>query len=631
MRFLIFTVGALLLALVAALFAAPLIIDPDDYRQQIVSQLRSATGAEFDIRGKMAFSVLPTPRLHARDLRLVTNIARAEDLLRVDAMRADLSVGDLLAGQIVVDELVLIRPTLSLTVNHAGQANWENWNGRAATSSPADEPVLIQAVSVSDGVIYYRDTRSDIDRQMSQVHLEISETGPGGPQRIRGSGVLEKLTTNWDIRVGHGSSAGKWPLSGRISTADGTIVQTQGNYASPRRNKGSDASVGAIAGKIEVSNPEFGSFLSDLRKLGISLPEVEVLQDQKLEITANMTLGRDRMDVRDIEIQAQELKARASVSANWAQPVSTASASLHIERLDLDRLLVGEAQDTSGIWARLFRDASPPLVPANTNIDGEVRIDLLKLGGRVSRQMVLAGQITKGIADIRNLSALVPGGGRVSIRGEYQTPAGSPRFNGSMEAKTGNLRSLARMIRPGERAMALAVDEIIGAGGQLSPGDYVDVLLYLPPDQLNTDRSAQTVVPALRVLSVGALMGPVNQGQDDQGQRHEDRAQQQQLRASARSVVVAVPDKLLSRLMLASQAGPLRLTVRSAEEKNLQRYWAGDSDIATQLDTAGRNVVHYEQLNLGGKARATPVGDGAVRKPKGIEVIRGNQITQQTP
>lgn len=190
--------------------------------------------------------------------------------------------------------------------------------------------------------------------------------------------------------------------------------------------------------------------------------------------------------------------------------------------------------------------------------------------------------------------------------------------------------SLARMIRPGERALALSIDEIIGAGGQLSPGDYVDVLLYLSPDQANNDRSAQTVVPALRVLSVGALMGPVNQGQDDQGISRDERAQQQKGRVNARSVVVAVPEKLLNRLMLASQAGPLRLAVRSADEKNLERYWAGDSDIALQLDTTNRNVTHFNQLSLQSNVAVRASG-GAPRGPRPVEVIRGNQITQQTP
>ena len=192
--------------------------------------------------------------------------------------------------------------------------------------------------------------------------------------------------------------------------------------------------------------------------------------------------------------------------------------------------------------------------------------------------------------------------------------------------------SLARMIRPGERALALSTDEIIGAGGQISPGDYVDVLLYLPSDQSNTDRSAQTVVPALRVLSVGALLGPVNQRQDDQGVSRDERLQQQKLKVNARSVVLAVPEQLLNRLMLASQAGPLRLAVRSAQEKNLERYWAGDSDIAAQLDTVNRNLVHFNQLSMGtAPARAQPVGNGTPRGPKPIEVIRGSQTTAQTP
>ena len=38
---------------------------------------------------------------------------------------------------------------------------------------------------------------------------------------------------------------------------------------------------------------------------------------------------------------------------------------------------------------------------------------------------------------------------------------------------------LARMIRPDERALAVSIDEVAGAGGQLTPGDYVDILLFL--------------------------------------------------------------------------------------------------------------------------------------------------------
>ena len=71
---------------------------------------------------------------------------------------------------------------------------------------------------------------------------------------------------------------------------------------------------------------------------------------------------------------------------------------------------------------------------------------------------------------------------------------------------------LARMIRTNERALAVAVDEVIGAGGQLSPGDYVDVLLFLRQDNANAEQSAQVVIPAIRLLSVGDQLGLANDG-----------------------------------------------------------------------------------------------------------------------
>lgn len=190
--------------------------------------------------------------------------------------------------------------------------------------------------------------------------------------------------------------------------------------------------------------------------------------------------------------------------------------------------------------------------------------------------------------------------------------------------------SLARMIRPDERALAVAVDEVASAAGHLNPGDYVDVLLYLPQDAENPQRSTQVVVPALRVLSIGELLGPTLDGSPAQTLSAEERLKQEQRRATARTVVLAVPEPLLGRLMLATQNGVLRLAVRSAEEKHLPDYWAaeaGSRDVALRLDTTGRSLVRFTQLTLASPASkaSTPAA------PKPVEVIRGHLTGQQAP
>ena len=191
---------------------------------------------------------------------------------------------------------------------------------------------------------------------------------------------------------------------------------------------------------------------------------------------------------------------------------------------------------------------------------------------------------------------------------------------------------LARMIRSDERALAVSVDEVINAGGQLAPGDYVDVLLFLRMDAINPQPSAQLVVPALRVLGVGEQLGLTNDGQPTSlAYSNDEKLKLEQQRANARTVLLAVPAPLLSRLLLATQAGVLRLAVRSADEKRLAHYWAGERDSATHLTNANRELIQFNQLAMTAPPKPVVASVPVAPRKSGVEVIRGNELTQQTP
>jgi pilus assembly protein CpaB len=150
-------------------------------------------------------------------------------------------------------------------------------------------------------------------------------------------------------------------------------------------------------------------------------------------------------------------------------------------------------------------------------------------------------------------------------------------------------------------------------------------------DANNPQPSAQLVIPALRVLGVGDQLGLTNDGQPASPARNaEDPIKQEQSRASARTVLLAVPEALLSRLMLATQAGVLRLALRSADEKRLSRYWAGEAEAPANLASANRELIQFNQLAMTQPPKPVATGGAAPRKPS-VEVIRGNEITQQTP
>lgn len=186
---------------------------------------------------------------------------------------------------------------------------------------------------------------------------------------------------------------------------------------------------------------------------------------------------------------------------------------------------------------------------------------------------------------------------------------------------------LARMIRRHERAVAVAVDDVAGAAGQVRPGDYVDVLLFLREENNNPQSSAQVVLPALRVLSVGEQTGLANDGRPAQT-ADEQKAQRNQLGVATKTVVLAVPQALASRLMLAAQAGTLRLAVRSADEQLLARYWSDPQGVA-QVENANRELYRFSQLSQVPIAKAVVPGNSA----PGMQIIRGAQAddTPKTP
>lgn len=136
--------------------------------------------------------------------------------------------------------------------------------------------------------------------------------------------------------------------------------------------------------------------------------------------------------------------------------------------------------------------------------------------------------------------------------------------------------SLAALLQPGERAMAVQVDEVIGVGGFAKPGDFVDVLQFMGATRENQDNSfAQVLVRRARILTFGDAtqidQAPTTAGaQATQEAMRETGAQAavqaRERRQSLRSAVLAVRESDASALMLAANTGVLRLALRPKHE-----------------------------------------------------------------
>ena len=117
---------------------------------------------------------------------------------------------------------------------------------------------------------------------------------------------------------------------------------------------------------------------------------------------------------------------------------------------------------------------------------------------------------------------------------------------------------LALQVTPGQRAVAITVDEVIGVGNRVEPGDYVDVFLVMRRDGQEIDGSrAKLLLPHLRVLAFGAVA--VN----EPPQKVQDGGAMSRKVEPAKTAVLSVPVEAVSQLAMAHQSGRLLLALRN--------------------------------------------------------------------
>lgn len=122
-------------------------------------------------------------------------------------------------------------------------------------------------------------------------------------------------------------------------------------------------------------------------------------------------------------------------------------------------------------------------------------------------------------------------------------------------------QGLARQLKPGERAVAIAVDEVIGGGNRIRPGDAVDVFFMVEKSGEVTMGQARLLQSQVRVLAYGgtSVDGPDERALPQQGAPAQP----------ARTAVLAVPVEQINELMLASRAGRLQLALRPIGDDNV--------------------------------------------------------------
>jgi pilus assembly protein CpaB len=130
---------------------------------------------------------------------------------------------------------------------------------------------------------------------------------------------------------------------------------------------------------------------------------------------------------------------------------------------------------------------------------------------------------------------------------------------------------IARRVPPGQRALSLKVDDVVGVGGFVRPGDTVDVLVFIKSTTDTPTGAAKgksdDVATQARMLLKDVLVISYEEHlvEPPKGIEKQDPNKQAQQQRRERTAVVAVPEEQVQRVLLGASIGDLRLSLHGTQ------------------------------------------------------------------
>ncbi len=281
---------ALVLLLIVVSLILPFIIDPNDYKDEIISRVKQETGRELAIPGDITLSVFPWLGVQLGEVSFGNAPGFGDQpMARINAVDVRVKLLPLLSKQVQIDHITLDGLTLLLQRNAKGRTNWNDLAGKpdvAQESKPSprekqetEKPggavlaaLAIDGLSLSNSKIDWQDAQAKQYYSLNDVNLTL------------GAVVFDRA---FPLKADLKFTSREPKANGELNiSVDVTIGQDLKNYSLGNLKLETQLSSTALPKQPVQLNASLHSLTIDLNK--------ETLQTKKFHVTShNLTLQAD--------------------------------------------------------------------------------------------------------------------------------------------------------------------------------------------------------------------------------------------------------------------------------------------------------------------------------------------------
>lgn len=513
MRKILYVLGGLVALLIAAAVVAPMVVDVNDYKAEIVAQVKEQTGRDLVIDGPLDLSLLPSPVLSAEGVRFANVAGSSEpDMARIGSLRVSVAALPLLAGRLDVSQVSLVDARIVLETLPDGTANW-NFSAAQAksgagvagggSSQASGTPIAVRDLAIEDSTLIWRDPSAGRSVQLDHINARVRADSLQGPFDVRLAFESRGIPLSAELRTGD-LSAGAQPAFVQIETQGGRIV-FDGTIAQP-------TTAPVVKGSLKGTGDSLAALAQVLAAAAgqapVALPPAFA---RKFVLESTIDGSADRIAARGVKLTLGADTGEGEVVVVPGEPLR-ADIRFAFAKLDFDQLLaMPDGKAPTAVQPSAGKAGESRSGPETTlkSIEGSVdlAIGTVVYRGRTAQQVAVRADLSKGVLNLQELGGRFPGNTVIAAAGRVDATAAQPSGGGKLEMRSARLREfldwldvdVARV--PADRLNALDFTGTISASAE---GD-VQIANAVAKVDSTTARGTMTLRTAPRLGVVANL------------------------------------------------------------------------------------------------------------------------------
>lgn len=189
-KWLLILVVMLGVLIIGAIIILPMVVDPNDYKEEIVTAVEENTGRNFQIEQDLNLTVFPWLGLETGGVVLGNAEGfKKENMLKAEQLKVRVKLMPLLGGNVEVDTLILKGLDTNLEIDKSGKTNWDDLAGgekedkdsHASHKKGGDSPISslkIQGIKIENANVSFDDRMKGESYLLQNLHIDIGSLEP---------------------------------------------------------------------------------------------------------------------------------------------------------------------------------------------------------------------------------------------------------------------------------------------------------------------------------------------------------------------------------------------------------------------------------------------------------------------